>query len=134
MCSTRAVPCSATKAARSGFLRCSQLEVLSVRANVLLVSASVGIHTQGAHAQARRSRTASPNTGKGQIVNSASNLDPWRNRYNALQSNDVREKEGVTVGRRSNTPEINNSASASTIWRTIGVGSKLDADLQPAMR
>src|SRR5712671_7298685 len=47
---------------------------------------------------------------------SASNLDPWRNRYNALQSNDFREKEGVTVGRRSNTPEISNSASASTIW------------------
>jgi hypothetical protein len=47
---------------------------------------------------------------------SASNLDPWRNRYNALQSNDFREKEGVTVGRRSNTPGISNSASASTIW------------------
>jgi len=47
---------------------------------------------------------------------SASNLDPWRNRYNALQSNDFREKEAVTVGRRSNTPEISNSASASTIW------------------
>src|SRR5258705_6275503 len=50
------------------------------------------------------------------ICESASNLDPWRNRYNALQSNDFREKEGVTVGRRSNTPEISNSASASTIW------------------
>jgi hypothetical protein len=34
------------------------------------------------------------------------------------------------VGRRLNTPEINNSVSASTIWCTIGVGSKLDADLQ----
>src|SRR6266436_4265928 len=47
---------------------------------------------------------------------SASHLAPWRNRYTALQSNDFREKEGVTVGRRSNPPEISNSASASTIW------------------
>jgi hypothetical protein len=43
------------------------------------------------------------------------------------------KKEGVTVGRRSNTPEISNFASASTTWCTIGVGSKLDADLQPAL-
>jgi hypothetical protein len=46
---------------------------------------------------------------------SASNLDPWRNRCNPLQLNEFREKRGVPVGRRSNTPEINNSASASTI-------------------
>jgi hypothetical protein len=43
-------PWSATKAARSGFLRCIQLEVLSLRANVLLTSASCDVF-KGAHAQ-----------------------------------------------------------------------------------
>jgi hypothetical protein len=51
------------------------------------------------------------------LVNWRPNLDHWRNRYNALQFKRFsRKKERVTVGRRSNTPEINNSASASTIW------------------
>ena len=59
---------------------------------------------------------------------SASNLDPWRNRCNSLHSNNLREKRGVTVGSRSNTLKKRNSASASTIWLSIGVGSKLDAD------
>ena len=59
---------------------------------------------------------------------SASNLDPWSNRYNALQLNSFREKAGVTVGRRSNAPEISNSTSASMIWCSTGVGSNLDAD------
>src|SRR5271167_2060142 len=61
---------------------------------------------------------------------SASNLDPWPNRYNALQLNSFQQKSGVTVGRRSNAPEISNSTSASMIWCSTGVGSKLDADSQ----
>ena len=65
---------------------------------------------------------------------SASNLDPWRNRCNSLHSNNLQEKRGVTVGSRSNALKVSNSATASTIWLSIGVGSKLDADSQSAFR
>ena len=65
---------------------------------------------------------------------SASNLDPWPNRYNALQLNSFQEKRGVTVGRRSNAPEISNSNSASMIWCSTGVGSKSDADSHGSRR
>jgi hypothetical protein len=51
---------------------------------------------------------------------------PGKNAITHYSQTIFEKKEGVTVGRRSNTPETNNSASASTIWCTIGVGSKLD--------
>jgi hypothetical protein len=53
---------------------------------------------------------------------SASDLDPRRNRCNASQSNDFQEKRGGTVGRRSNTSEINNPFLFQRFGAQLGRG------------
>src|SRR5712675_1599780 len=54
------------------------------------------------------------------ICESASNLDPWRNRYNALQSNDFREKEGAHCLIKNVTGELT-VRSGAAIPNRIGV-------------